>query len=141
MVALMLEDGREVLVQHSNGNETFGSQALPQRRKRKLADVAEQSAELLAEYISTVRSSLGPLVPEDLRVEIGFTLSLEGHLMLAKGGSEATFLLSAHWKSVADEGLREVPRRRFPEHGTARQEGRNGPSHLEVVESPPALFG
>lgn len=98
MVALVLEDGTEVLVQDIAAPEAFGAQGVGEIPKKKLREVALQSAAVLSEYIATFRSRLDQLAPNEFKVEVGYTLTIEGTLMVAKGKGEATFAVTAIWR-------------------------------------------
>ena len=84
-----------------------------QRVALKPQDLAELSAKALASAMSTVQSmaewvstTIDDLAgnPDEVKVEFGLTLDVEGQALIAKAGAEAAISVTLTWKRERADG-------------------------------------
>lgn len=99
MKKLNLADGTEIYFETSNIESAFGTQSVTQNATTALRNVTKVGGQLILESVQNIKDNLESIKPDELEIEIGLTIGVEGSVIVTKGTAEANIKIKAIWKS------------------------------------------
>jgi len=98
MNTVKLKDGSEITFEVSKNDGAFDTQGVSEKVEVTLEKVSTFGAKVLKESIENIKQTLDSIKPDELEIEIGLTVGLEGSIIVTKSTVEANITIKATWK-------------------------------------------
>ncbi len=94
---IKLEDGEIITFETSQNVGAFGTQGVAETVEVNLKKVSTVGAKVLKESIESIKQALDAAKPNELELEIGLSVGVEGSVIVTKSSAEANITIKAKW--------------------------------------------
>jgi len=94
---IKLGDGSFITFEASQNVGAFGTQGVTETVEVNLKKVSTFGAKVLKEAVENIRQTLDAAKPDELELEIGLSVGVEGSVVITKSSAEANITIKAKW--------------------------------------------